>query len=352
MIEEEIPSENLVPGDIIAIKNMSIMQCDAILLNGNTIVNESMLTGESVPVTKIPIANTRSTSVNVTSSDGPPVETKLNIKEHSKHILFAGTQVIQTRYYENEKVKAVVIRTGFNTTKGDLVRSILHPKPVDFRFNVDTYKYIAGLALIAVGGMVAAIVIKVMKKNPAEDIIKRSLDLITIAVPPALPGALAAGLIYAQNRLRKQKVYCISPRTINICGTLNTFVFDKTGTLTEDGLDLKSVLPARLHNDNSSSRYFDVALNEISDFRDDDQVLLEAMASCHSITRIHGALAGDPLDIKMFEFTNWDLVEPSHEETKLFNMLVPTIVLPKNNSKLINSTTVCFLFFVFFHFIN
>ena len=337
-----------MPGDIIAIKNMTIMQCDAILLNGNVIVNESMLTGESVPVTKIPIANTRSTSVNAASDPNQPLqmppETRLNIKEHSKHILFAGTQVIQTRYYENERVKAVVLRTGFNTTKGDLVRSILHPKPVDFRFNVDTYKYVAGLGVIALCGMVAAIVIKVSKKNPAEDIVKRSLDLITIAVPPALPGALAAGLIYAQNRLRKQKIYCISPRTINICGTLNTFVFDKTGTLTEDGLDLKSVLPTRLAADDTN-RYFDVSLNEINDFKEEDQVILEAMASCHSITRIHGELAGDPLDCKMFEFTKWDLVEPSHEETKLFNMLVPTIVLPKNTKNKATNLTVLLIFF-------
>ena len=42
----------LVPGDIIEIKNMSMMQCDAVLLNGNVIVNESILTGESLPITK------------------------------------------------------------------------------------------------------------------------------------------------------------------------------------------------------------------------------------------------------------------------------------------------------------
>ena len=41
-----------MPGDIIEIKNMSMMQCDAILLNGSAIVNESILTGESVPITK------------------------------------------------------------------------------------------------------------------------------------------------------------------------------------------------------------------------------------------------------------------------------------------------------------
>jgi magnesium-transporting ATPase (P-type) len=81
---------------------------------------------------------------------------------------------------------------------------------------------VAGLAMIALMGMIAAIVMKVLFKNPVADIIQRSLDIITIAVPPALPGALTAGLVYAQNRLKKSKIYCISPRTINICGTLNT----------------------------------------------------------------------------------------------------------------------------------
>ena len=244
-VEEETRSEHLVPGDVIAIKNMSIMQCDAVLLNGNVIVNESMLTGESVPVTKTALP---SGSWRASFSINEPAETKLRIKEHSRHIIFSGTQVIQTRFYENEKLRAVVLRTGFNTTKGELVRSILHPKPVDFRFNNDTYKYVGALCGIALVGMIYSMVVKIMRKNPAADVIKRSLDIITIAVPPALPGALTAGLIYAQNRLRKQKIYCISPRAINICGTVNTFVFDKTGTLTEDGLDLKCVLPVKTRN--------------------------------------------------------------------------------------------------------
>ncbi len=53
--------------------------------------------------------------------------------------------------------------------------------------------------------------------------------MITIAVPPALPAALSAGLVYAQNRLKKANIFCISPRSINICGSINTVVFDKVG---------------------------------------------------------------------------------------------------------------------------
>ena len=332
--EEEIPSEQLVPGDLIAIKNMSIMQCDAVLLNGNVIVNESMLTGESVPVTKTALANSRGTSVSICTerpSNPYSQENTLNLKDHSRHIIFSGTQVIQTRYYENEKLRAVVLRTGFNTTKGELVRAILHPKPVDFRFNNDTYKYIGALSFIAFIGMIFSMTIKILKKNPAHDVIKRSLDIITIAVPPALPGALTAGLIYSQNRLRKQKIYCISPRTINICGTLNTFVFDKTGTLTEDGLDLKCVLPViatKVSATGDSLVHFTSSIQDVNEFGKKSQ-LLEAMATCHSITRIHGDLAGDPLDCKMFEFTKWELNEPNSEETDNFDKLSPTTVRPK-----------------------
>ena len=68
-----------------------------------------------------------------------------------------------------------------------------------------------------------------MRHESAGFIIKRTIDIITIAVPPALPAALSAGLVYAQNRLKKDNIFCISPRSINTCGSVNTVVFDKVG---------------------------------------------------------------------------------------------------------------------------
>jgi cation-transporting ATPase 13A3/4/5 len=58
-------------------------------------------------------------------------------------------------------------------------------------------------------------------------IVLRTLDLITIVVPPALPAAMTIGIVFAQNRLKLQKIFCISPRSINLCGAINTFCFDK-----------------------------------------------------------------------------------------------------------------------------
>ena len=55
----------------------------------------------------------------------------------------------------------------------------------------------------------------------------RTLDIITIVVPPALPAALTVGTVYAQNRLKKAGIFCISPPRINVCGKISCVVFDK-----------------------------------------------------------------------------------------------------------------------------
>ncbi|KAL3862275.1 hypothetical protein ACJMK2_008256, partial [Sinanodonta woodiana] len=308
----DISSDDLVPGDVIEIpRNGCIMQCDAVLVTGNCIVNESMLTGESVPVTKTPLPNPK-----VIRDDSI---VQFNTKNHARHILFCGTHIIQTRYYGGQRVRAVVFRTGFTTAKGELVRSILYPKPVDFKFNRDTYKFVGVLASIALSGLVFTIILMTVAEETVPDIIIRSLELVTIAVPPALPAALTVGIVFAQRRLKRQLIYCISPRSINVCGTINTVCFDKTGTLTEEGLDMKAVVRTLNYR-------FEPEIVDTS--RIPKGPLQVAMATCHSLTIINGILSGDPLELIMFNAIGWQLEEPGPEETR-FDMICPTIVRPK-----------------------
>lgn len=108
--------------------------------------------------------------------------------------------------------------------------------------------------------------------------------------------------------------------------------------MTEDGLSIKCILPNKLSNENISEiASFDAELKDLSNFSIQNGVLLEAMASCHSISCIGGKLAGDPLDINMFEFTDWNLIEPIAEQTRLFQMFVTTIVHPKSKSLNVSS---------------
>lgn len=53
------------------------------------------------------------------------------------------------------------LATGFLTAKGSLVRSIMYPPPVDYRFERDSYKFVAVLAFIAFCGFGYSIFLKV-----------------------------------------------------------------------------------------------------------------------------------------------------------------------------------------------
>ncbi|XP_041119543.1 probable cation-transporting ATPase 13A3 isoform X2 [Polyodon spathula] len=313
---EEAMSTDLVPGDIMVIPaNGTIMPCDAVLVSGTCIVNESMLTGESVPVTKTNLPNPSR------SAKGTEEDEVYSSELHKRHTLFCGTNVIQTRFYSGELVKAVVVTTGFSTSKGRLVRSILYPKPTDFKLYHDAYLFLLCLVVVAGIGFIYTIVHSIMNKVPFHTIIIESLDIITITVPPALPAAMTAGIVYAQRRLKRIGIFCISPQRINICGQLNLVCFDKTGTLTEDGLDLWGIQRV----ENSS-----FLLSETHACKEDlvKSQFVACMATCHSLTKIEGKLSGDPLDLKMFAATGWILEEATEEETALHNRIMPTVVKP------------------------
>uniref|UniRef100_A0A3P8ZB13 Polyamine-transporting ATPase 13A3 n=1 Tax=Esox lucius TaxID=8010 RepID=A0A3P8ZB13_ESOLU len=310
---EEALSTDLVPGDVVVIpSNGTIMPCDAVLISGTCIVNESMLTGESVPVTKTNLPNP-----DEGDSNGSVTYT---LEEHKRHTLFCGTHIIQTRFYSGELVKAVVVRTGFRTAKGQLVRSILYPKPTDFKLYRDAYLFLLCLVAVAAVGFVYSIVFSIINEV-LHTIIIESLDIITITVPPALPAAMTAGIVYAHRRLKLIGIFCISPQRINICGQLNLVCFDKTGTLTEDGLDLwgvQRVENATFHLPEENAYKESLVKSQF----------VACMATCHSLTKIDGQLSGDPLDLKMFEATGWILEEATEEETSLHNRIMPTVVRP------------------------
>ncbi|XP_034836724.1 polyamine-transporting ATPase 13A3-like isoform X2 [Maniola hyperantus] len=306
-----VDSRALCPGDVLVLPpHGCTMLCDAALLTGSAIVNESMLTGESVPVTKTALQR---------------VDMGFNLKEHSSSVLFCGTKVIQTRYYSNEPVKAVVLRTGYNTSKGELVRSILYPVPADFKFDRDSYKFIFILACISLIGLGYTVALKAARAMTAGDIVLKALDIITIVVPPALPAAMTVGKLYAVSRLKRARISCLNTRAVNVSGSLDCICFDKTGTLTEDGLDMwgvvavsTAVTPPMLGRPQRDPRQ----MNDLHDLK-------IGMACCHSLTLLNGELAGDPLDLKMFESTGWRLEEPEVPEQAHYEMLTPTVVKPK-----------------------
>ncbi|NXT48174.1 AT132 ATPase, partial [Pluvianellus socialis] len=296
--EMVVSSADLVPGDCIRLPaDGMLVPCDAALLTGECMVNESMLTGESVPVMKTPLPAGSQAAGAVYSPE-----------EHRRHTLFCGTQVIQAKSYVGREVLAVVTRTGFCTAKGDLISSILYPKPVSFKFYKDAVKFVLFLAVLAFIGTLYSILILVKNQVPMGQIIIRALDLVTVIVPPALPAAMTVGTIYAQNRLKKQGIFCISPPRINLCGKIRLVCFDKTGTLTEEGLDVWGVVPLENHR-------FMPIVHEPRCLP--ASPLLYSLAACHTVTLLRAQPVGDPVDLKMVESTGWEEEEEEEEEGEL-----------------------------------
>nr|XP_019578702.1 PREDICTED: probable cation-transporting ATPase 13A5 isoform X2 [Rhinolophus sinicus] len=279
---QELESRLLVPGDILVLPGKFSLPCDAVLIDGSCVVNEGMLTGESIPVTKTPL---------------PHMENTMPWKSHSledyrKHVLFCGTEVIQVKPSAQGPVRAVVLQTGYNTAKGDLVRSILYPRPLNFKLYSDAFKFIVFLACVGVVGFLYALGVYMSQGVSPRETATMALLLLTVTVPPILPAALTTGIVHAQKRLMKRKIFCISPQRINILALLQ-----KMGW-TSGGLSL--------------------------------------------LLTIDGTIQGDLLDLKMFEGTAW-IMEDRNVDCRKFGMSDSNIVIkpgPKASQSPVEAITV------------
>ena len=122
------------------------------------------------------------------------------------------------------KVTGIVVRTGFSTAKGDLVRSIMFPSPVGFRFYEDAIRFIGVLAILAAFGDIYSFYIFYINGENWWKAIMRILDLITVVVPPSLPCAMTVGTVYSQSRLKEKNIFCISPARINVAGKIKVIL--------------------------------------------------------------------------------------------------------------------------------
>ncbi|KAK2008638.1 ATPase [Colletotrichum eremochloae] len=343
-----VSSSELVPGDVYEVSDPNLTQfpSDGLLLSGDCIVNESMLTGESVPVSKVSASDETMYNLDLAAPTVSP--------EIAKHFLFCGTKIIRARRPQEDRdgdavALALVVRTGFSTTKGSLVRSMLFPKPSGFKFYRDSFRYISVMAVVAMLGFIASFVNFLRLHLAWHLIIVRALDLITIVVPPALPATLTIGTNFALSRLKKKQIFCISPQRVNVGGKLDIMCFDKTGTLTEDGLDILGVRVASP----VTGKFTDVLTDPLSLMVDPAgdpsqasrlKAALFTMATCHSLRSVDGELMGDPLDLKMFEFTRWSFEEgrqsPNEIDDQDQGSLAPSVARPPpEHSKILRHAT-------------
>ncbi|MCL4126860.1 UNVERIFIED_CONTAM: hypothetical protein GTU68_048858 [Idotea baltica] len=190
-----------------------------------------------------------------------------------------------------------------------MIRSILFPKPIDFQIYSDFLRLIFIFFLFGCVAMIWSLVHWIQQENVTlTTAIFNSIDLLTFVIPPIIPATITAINLWAQKRLQKNKIFCLSSNYINLAGPVDLVCFDKTGTLTEDDLSLEGVLPC----ENSE---FLPAINDLYSLPNLSK-FTQTMATCHSVAKTpDGGYLGHPLDIKIFTALGWKLADEGSMES-------------------------------------
>jgi len=316
-----ITSDQLLPGDLIALMRQvaAACPCDALLLQGNVLVNEAMLTGESVPQMKVAAS---------VAPDSPELAVPLDMKGlHKQHIVSAGTYVLTHQNvisvprktpgtYSSPAAIGLVLRTGFDTTQGKLCRTILFSAERVTVTSREAFCFIMvllGFALVASSYVLydGLVVAPTRPDEPARSNFKLFLSvshILTSVVPPEFPIMLSLAVTLSLLMLLENDIYCIEPFRMPLAGQIDTCCFDKTGTLTSDSYEVDGVyglpggLPATVV-DGKDGACAGVARSQSLPF-----LTAAVMAACNGLTLIDGEVVGDPLEQAALREVRWHML--------------------------------------------
>ena len=196
-------ARELVPGDVIRLRLGDIVPADARLLDGDSVeVDQSALTGESLPATRKP-----------------------------GEALFSGSIIRQG------EIGALVYATGANTYFGKTAQLVQEAHTVS-HFQKAVLK-IGNYLIILAAALVAVIVtVAIFRGDPILTTLQFALVLTVAAIPVAMPTVLSVTMAVGARLLAKKEAIVSRLVAIEELAGVDVLCADKTGTLTQNKLTL------------------------------------------------------------------------------------------------------------------
>ncbi|KAI5290963.1 hypothetical protein KEM54_006868 [Ascosphaera aggregata] len=316
----ETTSDELLPGDLISIqrtKEDSGVACDILMIEGNAIVNEAMLSGESTPLLK-------------DSIQLRPGDERIDIEGLDKNaFLMGGTKVLQITHStgednETETFKApklasgvarppddgavgIVVKTGFETSQGSLVRTMIYSTEHVSANNVEALLFILFLLMFALAASWYVWQEGVANDRKRSKLLLDCVLIITSVVPPELPMELSLAVNTSLAALSKFAIFCTEPFRIPFAGRVDIACFDKTGTLTGEDLVVDGIAGLSLGLPGAKTE-IDGAHAEVVPV---DKVARETtlvLAAAHALVKLDdGEIVGDPMEKATLTSLGWNL---------------------------------------------
>ncbi|OBZ78195.1 Manganese-transporting ATPase 4 [Grifola frondosa] len=287
-----IQTDELLPGDIISIvtrqHSETNIPADILLLQGTCIVNEAMLSGESTPLLKESIA---------LLDDSENLDVDGN---HKNAVLFSGTKLLQATNGGDTPdggCPGVVLRTGFGTAQGQLVRTMIFSTERVSANNAESFLFIGFLLIFAIAASWYVWVKGIERELKKSKLLLDCILIITSVVPPELPMELSLAVNASLVALSKYAIFCTEPFRIPYAGRVDVCCFDKTGTITAENLVVEGVAGV-----DSTDRL------KLVNVKESNKETTLSIAAAQALVRLSdGTIVGDPMERTTLDALSWEL---------------------------------------------
>ncbi len=218
--EKEINSEEIVPGDIVLLASGSKVPADIRLIHTIELhVNESMLTGESIPVIKI--------ASPIKQDSLPPGD--------QKNMAFMGTIVVSGRG------KGIVVETGGKTVLGSIAQEVKKIGVVKAPLQEKIHNFAKAIGIVVIAASILLFLAGLLLGESLKQMFMTAVAAAVATIPEGLPIVVTVALAVGVSRMARQNAIIRSLPAVETLGSTTVIGSDKTGTLTKNEMTVKVV---------------------------------------------------------------------------------------------------------------